>query len=113
MLFRSAEAKVPQSYIRTVTDAGGDQLQFISTARKDGTASSYVLHRVKQADGKFKNTRGASNQHPNLDSAKKAILAAVKAAAKDGWLERKAGGGGFVAKPDAFTLDKLPKPKGK
>jgi len=103
-------AKVPQSYVRTLTD-GGNQLQFIATVKKDGSVNSYVVHRINGPDGKLvKSERGGTVSYPDLASAKVAIESGVKSAVKGGWSERKGGGGGFKARPDAFSLSNLPKP---
>lgn len=102
--------KEPGSVTRTLVDAKANEMQFIATRKKSGW-SSYVVHRILK-DGKLeKSTRGATVEHDDLDAAKAEIEKGVKAAAKLGWTERKGGGGGYVARPDAFSLSNLPKPQ--
>jgi hypothetical protein len=103
----------PKSYVRTLTDPGGNELQFLANRRKDGTWSSYVSHRQMKDKKLVKSSRGASNDHDSLDEAKAEIEKGVKAATGQGWQERKAGGGGFKPRPDSFNLANLPKPSKK
>lgn len=99
------------SFILTLADTGRADLQFKAAAHKDGTATSYALHRVKDEKGKIvSQTRGMTAQHASFDAAREACLKAAAVAQKDGWHKR-AVGRGFVPKPDAFTLGTLPKAK--
>jgi hypothetical protein len=109
----AAAPKPPQSLVRTLSD-GTNQLQFIAVVKKDGSVNSYVVHRENGPDGKMiKSTRGGTVSYETLAKAKEAIDVSVKAAQKQGWSERKGGGGGFKARPDAFDLAHLPSPKAK
>lgn len=98
-----------KSFVRTVT-SGKDSLTFRADIRKNGSVKSHVIHRT--TDGKTVTTkRGATVEYADLSAAKAAFDEGVKAAIKQGWQEPKLGGGGYVAKPDAFTLNSLPAPK--
>jgi hypothetical protein len=100
-----------KSFVRSVT-SGKDSLTFRADIRKNGSIKSHVIHRT--TDGKTVTTkRGATVEYPNLDAAKAAFDEGIKAALAKGWSEPKLGGGGYVAKPDAFTLSSLPAPKNK
>lgn len=108
----TAPSKVAKTYSRTLTDGKGNTLLFLSNIRADGTVKSYVTHReVDGAKKLLKTSRGGSSEYPNLAAAKAAVEKAVKSAASQGWSERKAGGGGFKPRPDAFSLSTLPAPK--
>lgn len=105
-----AASSEPKSFVRTLTDAVGNELQFLANVRKDGTWSSYVSHRQMKDKKLVKSSRGATNSHDSLAEAKAEIEKGVKEATKAGWTERKGGGGGFKARPDTFSLGSLPKP---
>jgi hypothetical protein len=56
-------------------------------------------------------SRGATTLHASLNGALEAMAEAARAAERCGW-RRVEARGGFTSKPDAFTLDTLPRPKG-
>jgi hypothetical protein len=84
----------------------GTFLRLIAVSRRIG-AQTFALTTTKLPDGKKKNERGMTAQHPSLDAAKAAVEKLAVEAAKLGWskAERRAG---YTARPDAF--DKLPAP---
>lgn len=109
----AAEAvKTKKSFTRQLIDANKNQLRFIANLKKDGKVEQYIVHRELNADGKLVlSKRGGTTSHEDMDSAKAAIEAGVKIAAKQGWQEKKSsGGGGYKARPDSFTLENLPAP---
>lgn len=98
--------------VGTLLFAGnGDQMRVSTVKRKDGRATSFVIHRVKQADGSFQSIRGGSSDHESFEAAKANSKKLIEAARAKGW-EGKSGRGGFRAKPDAFDVANLPAAKG-
>ena len=108
-----------KSYTKTLH---GDEMKliFVAVVTKDG-AGSYILHQDRTIDktGAVKwiahvaedgtsAGRGATQRHDTMEAAKTAVDNGVKAAIKAGW-KKPAGPAGFKPKPDAFSLDKLPK----
>jgi len=100
-----------RSFGRTLTD-GRNQLKFLANVTKNGTWTSYVVHREQDTNGKLvKSSRGGTNSHADMAAAQAEIDKAVRSAVKAGWEEKKGGGGGgFHARPDSFSLSNLPKP---
>jgi hypothetical protein len=89
--------------------AGKTRLTLLAVRRADGTATTTVSTREKDAKH---SVRGMTERHANMDAAKAAIVVLATQAEKLGWLrpERRA----FATKPDAFaTLPAAPKGKGK
>ena len=101
--------KQPRSMSVALRSGDKETLRIVAVFKKDGTATTYVIHSVKDPKGKPQNTRGGTEQHPTADAAKKAVERLAKEAEKRGW-KRGARRAGFQAKPDAFTVDNLPKP---
>lgn len=109
-----AAPKEVKSFVKTLSAPAPskDTMQFVANKTKEGKWSSYVTTREVGEDGKTaKTTRGGSVPYETLDLAKAGIDKAAKEAVKKGWLERKAGGGGFKPRADAFSLSNLPAPK--
>jgi hypothetical protein len=102
--------KTAKSYTKTLH---GEQsrLIFVAVVSKVG-ATSYVLHQVKDGDKWKTEARGATESHPDITAASKAVDAGVTAALKGGW-RKPAGPAGFKPKPDAFSLSNLPPAKPK
>ena len=88
----------------------GTFLRIVAVMRPNGTAQTFAVHTVKDAKGKNANTRGATQQHANEASARKAVEVLATEAAKLGWA-RSQRRSGFTARPDAFTAAALPAPK--
>ncbi len=108
----AAKSTEPKSITSTYVDGKGNILRFLGVATKTGF-NTFSEHVVVGADGKAKSgkrERGASEAHATFASAEKWVTKAEAAAEKAGW-KRKAGPGGFVRQPDAFTLANLPAPK--
>lgn len=110
------------SYIRTLTNGQDQRLQFLALNAKDG-CSFYVLHlRVTQGPSTSKKnpgkiitkyeiiSRGASKHYPTLEAGGQAVEAAMAKAITAGPWVVPEGPKGFVAKPDEFDIDSLPKP---
>lgn len=98
-----------KSYTKTLV-AGFDVLQFIAAQGK-ADVSVYAVH-IEKSDAKTvtKRERGASFKVANMDQAIEDVDAAVAQAVKDGWKLPEVKGG-FVPKPDAFSITSLPKPR--
>jgi hypothetical protein len=104
----AAGPKAPRSYSTLLHGADGATLRIMALRRADGSAITFAIHGVK--DGKKrKNTRGASETHPNLDRAKVAMEKLAATAIKAGWVKKERAGG-FARKPDAFDAAHLPAP---
>jgi hypothetical protein len=98
-------------YYKRMSDGKRGELRFSALAKKDGTAESYAIHIVRDADGKKDKAtskgRGASQKHTTFDAAKVAVDAGVAFALKTGnWtlIEKRKG------RKDAFDLSTLPAP---
>ena len=105
-----ASAKVQKTISSVLTDASGNQLRINGTRRANGGYSTSVSYYEKGKDGKLKySQRGASEQHADEDTARKAIKAITDTAAKQGWSQKRPGG--FAGKADSFNLKTLPKGK--
>jgi hypothetical protein len=108
------ETTAPKSYSIRLT-AGVEEVLITAYQTKAGWTSAATRYREKAVKGKKRQgERGASAQHANADAAKAAIEKLAAAFVKNGWTrpERKALGG-FVRKPDAFTISNIPKPSAK
>lgn len=100
-----------RSWAVVMEDGAGARLEVRLERRKDGWRT---LARHVVGSGKARKVaRGVTEQHADEASAKAAQAKVVAAAEKSGWKRREARGGGFVGKPDAFTLATLPKPASK
>jgi hypothetical protein len=111
-------AKESKSYSIRLVSQGGDE-QMVLRAVRTGTGwRTKAVHSVpdgktKLASGKVrkrKYERGATATHPTFEAAKATIEKLAAGAVKAGWLRPERKALGFVAKPDAFTADQLPKP---
>lgn len=107
-----ASDPMPKSTGVTLRDAASNTLRLTAVIKKDGTAQTYAVHRQLGEDGKTKSvTRGATEQHPDMETARKALeRLKKKAITSGGWQERAASGRG---KPDAFDVSSLPAAKTK
>jgi len=106
----SAPAAVLKTFGTTLSDGKRTQLRCGAAMRKDGRYNAFVTLIERDEAGKVKESkRGASATLANFAEAQEYVSAAVKKAISEGWTKRR-GGGGFVAKPDAFGLENLPKP---
>lgn len=107
---KKARTGVPKSTGFSLNDAQGNQMRIVAVAKKDGTATTYVVHRVLDADKKVQSvTRGATQVHASLDVARSIAEKLKEKAVAAGWLAKQSRVG--KAKPDAFTADALPAPK--
>ncbi len=105
----AAPVKEPKSFAQNLSGPKGDSLRFSAVRRPDGSIDAFVTLFVRDEKGKvLKSERGASSKHRNFTAAREWVDAGVERALKAGWKRRKGGGG--RSKPDAFTLDNLPKP---
>jgi hypothetical protein len=100
----------PKPRAVNLVSGAGQILRFSGVQRKSGKFTCKGQLITKGADGKKERVPGASSQHDDLAAAQAYIDKAATAAEKLGW-KRKSGG--FTAKPDAFSLESLPKPKAK
>jgi len=80
--------------------AGASTLQFRAASKKDGS----VVTTVSQRDADKKATRGMTERHPDMTTARAHLTTLAKQAEKLDWQRR----AGFAGRPDAFT--KLPTP---
>lgn len=107
---KKARTGIPKSTGVTLHDAAGDVMRVTAVVKKDGTATTYVIHRVLDDEGKTKSaTRGATQFHPNMDAAVSAVEKIKAQLVAAGWQARQTRVG--AAKPDAFDLAHLPAPK--
>jgi hypothetical protein len=83
----------------TITLRSGEvTMRLIALRRAGGSATSFV---TTTAPGK-KAVRGMTTQHPTFEEAQTVLSGLATQAEKLGW-SRRAGGRGFVARPDAFA----------
>ena len=109
---KKARTGIPKSTGVTLHDAAGDIMRITAIVKNDGTAQSFVVHRVLGEDGKTKSvTRGAPQSHTNMDAARASIEKLKAAAVAKGWTARATRVG--AAKPDAFDASSLPAPRRK
>jgi len=107
---RKAQGGAPKSMGVTLKDPAGDIMRITAVAKKDGSAHTYVIHRVLADDGTTKSVaRGASQQHVNMDAARAVVEKLKTAAVAAGWIAKVAAVG--RSKPDAFDALNLPKPR--
>lgn len=105
-----ARGGTPKSTGVTLKDGAGNIMRIAAVAKKDGTAHTYVIHRILDDEGKTKLVqRGASEVHPSLDAARATVEKLKAKAVSAGWIARVAAVG--RSKPDAFGIDNLPSPK--
>jgi hypothetical protein len=107
-------AKLKQStgnFSTSLSGPNGSVISFRAVAKKDGSFSTYAVMSdgSKNAEGKRTSTRGATQVHPNLEAAKKAVDAMIAEATKLGWVKRGAGRG-VRQVPDSFDIAHLPAP---
>jgi hypothetical protein len=101
-----------KSFSTRLDGEAGATLRVFTVVRKDG-AVTYAIH-TTGPKGARKSVRGATSQHPTVEAARTAADRIVAEAEKrGGWRKAQRGGGGFAVKPDAFSLDSLPKAKAK
>jgi hypothetical protein len=100
-------AKPARSFSVTLHGADGAILRLMAVRKSDGSATTYALHVTKDAKGKRHSQRGASEQHASFDRAKAALTKLATAAASRGW-KRGERRGGFVPRPDSFSVANLP-----
>lgn len=102
-----------KSIVRALKGSGKDTFSVIASQKKDGKWGVYTSVNYFKADGsKEKHERGASVSVDTLEAAKAAVEERVQKAAADGWkLPSPTPIGKFNAKPDAYGLDSLPKPR--
>ena len=109
---KKASGGTPKSTSITLKDAGGDTFRIAAVIKKDGTVTTYVVHREIGSDGKTKSTtRGATQQHEDMDAARAVMEKIKKKAVASGWQERVSRVG--RAKPDDFDVAHLPVAKSK
>jgi hypothetical protein len=106
------QAKERRSWSVALDGGKDERLTVALEKRRDGTWRTFA--RVTVGTGKArKHVRGATAQHADERQGRAAQEALVARATKDGWRRREPRGGGFAARPDAFTLATLPKPTAK
>jgi hypothetical protein len=112
------QAKESKSYSIRLAGATGEEQMVLRAVRTGSGWRTKAVHSVpdgktKLASGKVrkrKYERGATASHTTFEAAKAAIEKLAQAAVKAGWTRTERKAVGFVAKPDAFTADALPKP---
>lgn len=106
---KKARGGPPKSTSLTLSDPAGNVMRITATIKNDGTAKSFVTHRELGPDGKTKAvTRGATQDHANLDEARASIEKIKNRAVEAGWLAKVTRVG--AAKVDAFDAKHLPAP---
>jgi len=104
----AVEKKPIKTFGKILSDGKTERLRLLAVVRPDGSAISYITHQIIGPENKVtKSTRGATQEHPNLEAAKKAVLAGIEKAKAKGWTAGRPGGG-FRAQPDAFDFNTLP-----
>jgi hypothetical protein len=106
-----AATKAPKTYTIRLT-AGVEEVLITAWQTKAGWKSAAVRYREAVVKGKKRTgERGASADYQNAAAAKVGIEKLPALFVKAGWVrpEKKAFGG-FVAKPDSFTMSSIPKP---
>lgn len=97
------QQNAPKTAVITL-HGGGNSLVFLAVLKADGTAVTTVTQR----DSDKKASRGMSETHSDMGTAKAHIVTLAKKAEALGWQKRT--GAGIAAKPDAFsTLPAAPK----
>jgi hypothetical protein len=106
---KKATGGPPKSTGVSLFDEAGNTMRITAVVKKDGTASTYVVHKVLGSDGKTKTqTRGATQVHDDMEAARAALDRIKKKAVSAGWQEKTSKVG--RAKPDEFDIAHLPKP---
>jgi hypothetical protein len=104
---KKAAGGTPKSTSITLKDSKANTFRIAAVIKKDGTVTTYVVHRELGPDGKTKSTtRGATQQHENMDAARGVMDKIKKKAVAAGWQERVSRVG--HAKPDDFDVTHLP-----
>jgi len=86
----------PKSAVITL-HASGSTMTVLATRKSDGT----VVTTVTTKDADKKSTRGMTETHADMATAKAHLAALAEKAVKLGWQRRTAAG--VAAKPDAFS----------
>src|SRR6185295_118508 len=108
----AVQERPQQTFGVTLSDGKNQQLLCVATRRRDGGYTTCLQVIERAPDGKVKSSeRGATQKHANVEEARAAIDKAVNLALKQGWIQRR-GRGGYLARPDTFDLNSIPKPKG-
>jgi hypothetical protein len=92
-------------------EGGKDERMEVRLERRKDGWRTFALHSTGAAKNR-KHARGETKMHADERSARAAWDALTAAAIKTGWRRRESRGGGFAARPDAFTMATLPKPTG-
>ena len=92
----------PKSFGTRLTSEAGEQLLVRAHKTKAGWRSE-VRHKVGKVT-----TRGATQQHPTMEAARKAVETLAATAEKAGWVRKAARS--FARMPDAFDAAHLPRP---